>query len=471
MKQIQRELAKVTGEKLISDSPDIFKEAVQSLKRDVLLRSSRRFGTPQYFLDTGVLQQRAAFFAATMRRYIPRSDFFYAFKCNDLPLLAHTLKGQGYYADVAGIFELQLALKLGFKRIVFSGPGKSRDELICALKQKKRVVVNIDNFDELRLLISLAGAKKTGHKAGVGFRLCSETSAQGAWWKFGFKLEELSEAVRLLSQSENLQWTGLHFHCSWNKTPNKYLKNIHRIGTSLRQNFPAQELRRLRFFDIGGGFFPEGQAILHKGEDKGILLDMLGARRGNKEELYQALNFDPCAFSITPVQPLETFAREISGALNEFIFPLNPHISIYFEPGRFIATHATTILLGVVAVKKNAVIVDGGINMLGDYKFSECSFAPVVNISHPSMQLRRQMIFGSLCDPSDLWGYSYYGDELKKGDVLAVLQQGAYTFTTAWRFIKPVPAYIAASGKRLIVAKSAERFQDRYAGCRFERNK
>jgi diaminopimelate decarboxylase len=466
LQQIQQELTDICGEKIHNTSPDYFKDAVNSLNRETILESARKFGTPQYLLNLDRLRERAIFFSHTMRHHIPNSEFFYAFKCNDLPLQVKTLEEEGFQADVAGIFELQLALKLGFERILFSGPGKSAEELKLALKKRKQVIVNIDNFDEIHRLKALAGNKKSSRPLAVGFRLNVEATIDGAWSKFGFELEELKEAVRLVRQCPNLLWTGLHFHCSWNKTPKKYLDNIKRIAIFLKENFSNEELRGLKFFDIGGGFYPEDQGIINKCEDKGMLLDILGTRRGSKLKIYEEMDFDPSAFSITPVEPLENFGRAIASALQEYIFPLNPEITIYFEPGRFIATHATTILLTVMAIKKNCVIVDGGINMLGDYKFAEYSFAPMVNITRPSTQLRKQVIYGSLCDPADLWAYSYYGEELQKGDTLAVLNQGAYTFCTAWRFIKPIPAYIAASGNHLTIAKKSEKFQSRYAGCR-----
>jgi diaminopimelate decarboxylase len=196
------------------------------------------------------------------------------------------------------------------------------------------------------------------------------------------------------------------------------------------------------------------------------VLDILQDRGGDAERLSEELRFDPLSFGITAVEPLETFASEISRCLREHMVPLNPVMSIYLEPGRFIATPSTTILLRVTAVKRKCAIVDGGINMLGDYKFSEYAFSPIVNITRPSGRLERRVIYGPLCDPHDMWGYSYYGDGLKKDDVLAVLHQGAYTFSTAWRFIKPIPPYIAFTGSRLILAKKKERFRDRYAGCR-----
>lgn len=458
------ELEEILQEPIENTPPSFFMDSLHSLDRSILLKSVREFGTPQYILDREQLQKRALYFSRVMRQYIPNSDFFYAFKCNDLPYLIAGLKEVGFFADVAGIFELQLALELGFEKIVFSSPGKNISELKLAIKHKNRVVINVDNFDELYRIKEIVGNKNMKEKIPLGFRLNSEPFLKGEWSKFGFELEELIEAVQIVNNSPNLEWVGLHFHCSWNKTPLKYLENIKHIGTFLSRNFSAGVLKNLRFFDIGGGYYPEKQAVINKIQDKGILLDTIGVRRGNKYQPFEEMKFDPFGFTVTNVEPLENFAKGISEALKEYIFPLNPDINIYFEPGRFVVSFATHILLEVMAVKKNCVIADGGIHMLGDYKFSEYSFAPIVNLSRFSTDFRRTIIYGPLCDPNDLWGHSYYGEEIRKGDILAVLFQGAYTYCTAWRFIKPIPPYIAFSGGKLILAKPEEDFSHRYPG-------
>lgn len=468
MKHFRQELEKICFEEIRESSPDAFHGAIRLIDNEVLLESAGTYGTPQYFLHMDNLKERASCFARTVRDHIPGSELFYAFKCNDLPLLVKTLKEVGYHADVAGLFELELALRLGFERILFSGPGKSVEELACAVRNWERVTIIVDNINELRVLGDLAGNGKEGRKVRLGFRV-GNRPANGSdvkWTKFGFELDRLPEAVRLADESPYLDWAGLHFHTSWNKTPRAYVENIRRIGEFLERHFPGDRLQQLQFFDIGGGFYPEDQAVLFKGMDRGIVLDILRRRCGNEEELREMLHFDPYSFDVTDVEPLATFVAEISRCLQTYIMPINPAISIYLEPGRFIAAHSTSILLKVVSVKRHCVIVDGGINILGDYKFSEYAFSPVVNITRPSSRLMRRVIYGPLCDPGDLWGYSCYADELQKDDILAVLHQGAYTFSTAWRFINPIPPYIAFSGGGYVVAKEKERFRDRYAGCR-----
>lgn len=468
MDPARRAIDELLEEALVSDSA-AFDSVVRETPVAKLRLGAEAYGTPQYFLDVDQLRARAASFMSTMQRSIPKCSCCYAFKCNDLPLLVRILGSEGFQADVAGLFELQLALRLGFDTILFSSPGKSVDELRLALKQRHRVVINVDNMDELLTLRALTEGKRTRRKVRVGFRLSPETSRRPGqpWSKFGLSFDELDEAIRIVDGARGLAWAGLHIHTSWNKTPDRYVENIRRIAAFLKTRAAPDRVRALSFIDLGGGFYPEQQASLLKGEDKGILLELLASRLGDTNGPNPAADFEPHGFRVTPVSSLPAFAKAIGDAVRSELSPLNPDLVVYLEPGRYLATHPTTILLTVTAAKGDCVIMDGGINMLGDYKFSEYSFSPVVNLTRPSTELRRRVIYGPLCDPHDLWGYSHYGEELRKGDVVAVLHQGAYTFSTAWRFIKAVPQYVAFEGGRLSLAKKEERFRDRYAGCAF----
>jgi len=162
---------------------------------------------------------------------------------------------------------------------------------------------------------------------------------------------------------------------------------------------------------------------------------------------------------------MDAFAKQISQAFDMHIRGLCPKVELWCEPGRFVASLPTSILLKVVRVTDKGIYTDGGINLVGsaDFRFH---FFPIVNLSRPSLNLVRSAIYGPLCDPDDLWGYSYYGNKCRKGDILAVLHQGAYTFSTAWRFIEPIAPYVSFSGNKLTLAKSEETFCQRYAGCK-----
>ncbi|MBN1295134.1 alanine racemase [bacterium] len=463
---LKTELASILEEIPSCTAPDFFAESLRRINLRCFQESIRCYGTPQYILDTDALIERCRLFVRTIRRRLPDSEFFYAFKCNDLPFIANTVCHHGFHADVAGLFELQLALQIGCKRIVFNSPGKTDDELTLAVTHSQRVIIIIDNFDEIDRLKTLCTTMLPETPVTVGLRLAVGRRTDDAWHKFGFELDDVPEAIARISESPSLVWRGLHFHSSWNKTPLKYYQTLQTVGRFMERHLPQRIRLGMEFVDIGGGFYPENQAVIHHCEDKGILADMMARRHGGRKHINRMLDHDPHAFLVTEVDPLETFAETIAEAMDTHIRPLAPNAAVFMEPGRFIVAHSTAVLLRVLAVKQDSVIVDGGINMMGDYKFSEYAFAPVINLRRPSAALHSCTVYGPLCDPSDLWGYSHYGDPLQRGDAVAVLHQGAYTYSTAWRFIKAIPAYIAFSGDTVSMIKPAETFEDRY-GLRF----
>ncbi len=455
-------IKKMWGKRPARDDGTYFKPHLQKAlgSKDMFFKAAEKFGTPLYILDESQLRKQASFFINAFRKYLPKSEFFYAFKSNDLPYLINVLKDEGFNADVGSLFELQLAIKLNFKNIIFTSPGKSIEELELAIANWDSVIVNVDNEDELDALIELAEKDRAEKRLKISIRVNPDSELMQRWSKFGIKLEHIKRIVEKI-KNKNLDLIGFHFHCSWNDTPERYCKNIKNIGIYLKNNFSNDFLSALKFLDLGGGFYPPDQATLLKDSLKADIAGFLS------DELNKEIDFDPYLFSIEKVDPLDKFGREISDYLKKYIFSLNNNISIFFEPGRYTNINSTCILLKVIAEKENSVVVDGGINLIGGMDFAEYMFSPIINLSDPSFNLKRKIIYGPLCTPNDLWGYSYFGGNIRKGDILAVLHQGSYNFSRAWRFLKEIAPYAVIKDGKLILAKEKETFSDRYSGCKF----
>jgi diaminopimelate decarboxylase len=187
----------------------------------------------------------------------------------------------------------------------------------------------------------------------------------------------------------------------------------------------------------------------------------------NNEWINHSIDFDETDFYVDDPLPLEEFSKEISKAINKYVIKnLNKNnIKISYEPGQFITKHSTFILTKVLAVKnQKSIIVDAGtLTMRGGYGLANYEYAPIINISKPSPTIRKENIYGSLCEPSDIWGYRYYGEQAQPGDIMAILNQGAYTFSFSQRFIKPGAPYIVITkDNKLVVARKRESFEDRY---------
>ncbi|MBL7054410.1 hypothetical protein ISS05_01480 [Candidatus Woesearchaeota archaeon] len=431
-------------------------------KRHIYQQSAESFGTPQYLLDERILKIRSKQFKKVFQSFIPNSEFYYAFKSNDLPYLINKIKKLGYNADVAGKFELMLALKLGFKKILFTGPGKNEEELILALKNHNKVIINIDNSDELDTLTRIIKEKQFKPNVRVSLRICTSEELAREWSKFGIPPIELISIIKKIIENPGITLCGLHFHSSWNKTPERYQENIRLLGKMIKK-IPEKYLNTIKFLDIGGGFEPGMEGELLKSTIKGRAIEIL-----NELDKKNDKNTNSSDFIVEDPKEISEFAKEISKELNKSIYPkLNRKIKIYIEPGRYISKHATLILTKVICNKGNSVIADAGQNIIGDDSLASWEYAPIINLTRPSQKRNKIIVYGSTCDPHDILGYSYYGKEIRKGDMLAVLNQGAYTFSFARRFIKPIAQYIVLKENgKLSTAKKVETFQDRYRGCK-----
>jgi diaminopimelate decarboxylase len=142
-----------------------------------------------------------------------------------------------------------------------------------------------------------------------------------------------------------------------------------------------------------------------------------------------------------PATGIDEFAAAIAAALQEHVLA---HIDcrIHVEPGRWLCSDAMHILITVVDKKADdLVIADAGTNALGWERF-ESDYFPLVNLTRPGLTERACTVFGSLCTPHDVWGFSVHGAGIEAGDVLLVPRQGAYTYSLRQRFIKPLPEVV-----------------------------
>ena len=382
--------------------------------RESYLGLRRLHGSPLYVFEEAPLLARAARFRAAFEAVLDEVDLFFAMKANNHPFVSATLVKAGYGLDVSSGTELVEALAHGPEHILFSGPGKTAAELERAVRAGSRVTVLMDSFGELERLARAASRQRAVCRVGV--RLTTDES--GLWRKFGIPLRALGRFMALAETCPNVDLRGLQFHTSWNRNADTQAAFIRRLGKTLA-TLGRRKVRGIRFLDIGGGYWPERGEWLHAAPGAGAVRN-------------------PLDHVNLPAQPIEEFAGGIAEALREHIFPLLS-CRIHIEPGRWVCDDAMHILLTVVDKKgDNLVIVDTGTNALG-WERMETDYCPVLNLSRPSHTERKCLILGSLCTPHDVWGYSYFGESMRVGDVLLVPAQGAYTYSLRQRFIKPLP--------------------------------
>ncbi|KIX11703.1 diaminopimelate decarboxylase family protein [Dethiosulfatarculus sandiegensis] len=383
-------------------------------------KTAKDFGSPLYLFDKKAFLSGIEEFKAAFEPLIPGMKFFYALKSNNYLPLAKTALQAGMGLDVSSGAELKIALALDSPCIIFSGPGKNSEELQLAVANAQKVTVLIDSFDELKRLQKVGAEQQAKIKAGV--RITSDE--RGLWRKFGIPLNDLSLFINKANSCANIDLCGLQFHTSWNMGPSAQVDFICKLGRHLLQ-IDSKLRSRIRFLDIGGGYWP----------DLGEWLKSPGCTAPKEPRTLEAMH--PTRHYRVPSQPIESFAKAISLALKQHISPVVDCV-IHAEPGRWLSNGAMHILLTVLDKKApDMVITDGGINLIGWERF-ETDFAPVINLTSPSLKEKPCWIMGSLCTPHDIWGYSFFGKSIKPGDRLLIPDQGAYTYSLRQSFIKPV---------------------------------
>jgi diaminopimelate decarboxylase len=410
------------------------KPFVQSFldRSNTFLSVVQREGSPLYVIDCEKLIRRARQFRESFSAVLPDIRVYYAFKSNNHPLIAGTLTNEGLGLDVSSGLELKAALDLGTQDIVFSGPGKRADELHLAVSNAHRVTVLLDSFGELARLERAADQSRTPVRAGVRIT----TDGSGIWKKFGIPLERLQEFFEKAQKCRQVDLRGLQFHISWNLRPESQVVFIARLGAELRRLDKGLR-RRIKFIDIGGGFWPEdGEWLQPAATPQGMIRAALADIELRVRDHYKR---SACSIS--------EFANHIAAALKNQL-PEDVNATICLEPGRWLCHDAMHILVTVVDRKSaDIVITDGGTNAVGWERF-ETDYFPVINLTHPGLHEHECLVAGSLCTPHDLWGYGYFGEGIHEGDVLLIPNQGAYTYSLRQEFIKPLPKCVALNQGR-----------------------
>jgi diaminopimelate decarboxylase len=395
-------------------------------RRDDYLSILERHPPPVYVLESSVLRERARQFQRAFQKSLPEVSFYYAVKSNNYPEVSKILLQSGFGLDVSSGIELEAALRLHARDIVFSGPGKTDHELRLAALHAETVIVLMDSFGELHRLERIARGQNKAVRAGI--RLTP--NPRGLWRKFGIAPHDLPEFWQQAIQCNHVRVKGLQFHTSWNLSPNAQMDFIEVLGRVLA-GMPRRFRDEMEFMDVGGGYWPsQGEWLQAAGTRPGRVRKALGENAGS-----------PAIHHRLPATPIDSFAEQLGSSIQKHIYR-TVRCRICLEPGRWICNDTMHLFLSVVDKKApDLVITDAGTNAIGWERF-ETDYFPILNLSRPSLSERRCDILGSLCTPHDVWGYCYWGEDIQPGDLLMVPTQGAYTYSLRQQFIKPLPEVV-----------------------------
>lgn len=399
------------------------------------LEIAEKTGTPLYIYDGSEVQKNYRAFKKAFQNEGIDISVFYAVKSNFYPGLLKTVVKEGGNLDVSSDRELRLALEAGAKRIIYTGPAKTEKDFELILDHCDKITVNLESEREMELLAKMAEKRKVVARCGVRI----VTAMQAGWTKFGIPINKLADFFRLSKKYPSIKFCGVHFHISFNKNPDKYVKTLDEVVLYLKKNLTEEERRQFEYLDIGGGFYPSQFQAYYSWNPK----QAMDLPISYLDKIFE----DQFDSRTTPnhTEPIEVFAKQISAILKEKVQPVIPNASFYAEPGRFICHSSMHFLLRLMDIKEGRIgITDGGTNLIGWELFQFFYYAPFFNLSQFSMEREIPFVtYGSLCTPDDVWGYYLFtAGQPKEGDVLLLPYQGAYTYGMSQTFIKEIaPVY------------------------------
>jgi len=404
----------------------------------------REYGTPLHVVNFKRLRADHDAFLAAFRSRHERVILGTSYKTNPVPAVLQELHGLGTFAEVISDFELWLALKLGVPgaRIIFNGPGKSLGAIERAVDHRVWTI-NADSVDEIRAVEQVCAGRSFTQS--VGLRV---TTSVGWQSQFGMNIGtgQARAAADLVKSQPHLKLTGLHLHLG---------NGIDDVGVFVEGVAETIEFAigleqglgvELDYLDLGGGF---AVPTVRKLDAWDLRAESLGypARRPIPEE----------------ANGVEEFARAVFARARPLLVKLRRPVRLILEPGRAITSQSQVLLMSVIRVKtlgdgERAAILDGGRNMTMPLGWEYHEILPANRMA--DARLDRQSLFGPLCHPGDVVGLHRRMPPLEQGDVVAIMDAGAYFVPNQTNFSSPRPAIAGVRDGSASLLRGREQYED-----------
>jgi len=371
---------------------------------DLLRQIASTHGTPTYVYFEQIIRDRIV--ALTSHLESLPLQLLYAMKANhSIPVMKRILK-QGLGIDAVSPAELLLALKMGFpvEKILFSANNMTDDEMHFA--KRHGVILNVGELSRLeklgRTYPGSSACIRLNPQIGAGHH--KHVITAGTESKFGIPVEQIEE-IHAIANRYDLHIRGLHQHIGSGILDTDTLWKAINVMLHASQSFT-----RLEFINMGGGL-----GVPYKAQETGIPMD---------------------EFESKIVRPLKAFIKNHPAQ----------NLQIWFEPGRYFTAESGVLLATVNTIKETEKItfagVDSGMNHLVRPAMYG-AFHEVVNLSNPDGALCKYDVVGNICESADFFAKERMIPELREGDVVAVLDSGAYGISMANHYnMRSLPAEV-----------------------------
>ncbi len=384
---------------------------------------AKKYGTPAYCYSYKLLKENILKFKKNFKSFSPIICF--SVKSNTNLNLLKEIKKFGLGADVVSMGELMTATKAGInpKKIVFSGVGKTSEEIAFAI-EKKIFLINAESENEVKEIDRIAKLKK--QKVQIGVRLNPNTDAKTLSQistgkkqnKFGVNNKTLKKILEFTNKSQNIELKCLSVHIGSqildHKPYEKMLSVLNKVIKKIDYKFD--------YIDLGGGM-----GITYNQE--------------NKKLNYKKYNKDIKKF-------------------------LKKHNSkIIFEPGRSIVGNTGSLISQIIYIKKNDkrdfIILDTAMNDLMRPALYGATHKILPSIKKNQKSSRTYEFVGPICETTDKFSTIKNFQKLEERDFIVICDVGAYGMSLSSNYNqRPKPIELLIKGSKIKVIKKRQKLKD-----------
>tara|TARA_B100001093_G_scaffold511534_1_gene579615 strand:+ start:2177 stop:3388 length:1212 start_codon:yes stop_codon:yes gene_type:complete len=389
------------------------------IENSSVLNITKKNKTPFYLYSENKIKENYLNFEKVFKNIDPLICF--ATKANTNLTILKTLKKLGSGADVVSGGEMLKALNAGIKpnKIVFSGVGKTEDEIKLAIR-KKILLINIESESEAILINKIA--EKGNRRVSVGFRVNPNVDAKThkkistgkAENKFGLSLKNFSKFYKSIKKYKNLKIDALSVHIGSQILSDVPYKKTLDVLYKLINNLDL----KLKYVDLGGGF---------------------GISYTKKDKLINLKNYANLVYN---------FKKKLN-------------CKIIFEPGRSLVGNTGFLVSKIQYIKKgenkNFIILDAGMNdfMRPALYDAKHNIIPVIKTTKRTKETIE--FVGPICESTcSFIKYKKY-QKISENQFVVITNTGAYGSSLSSNYnTKPLIAEIMISGNKYKIIKKKQ---------------
>jgi len=396
--------------------------------KSLMEETAIEYGTPLYIYSLDRIKENLLNLNSSIKDYFKNRHICYAVKANSNPHLIKHMKstlpdlgadcsspGEIYAAELAGI---------NTKNCIYTGNYESESELSLALD--KQCTINLDDINSFKKLVKIDIPEKISFRLNPGFGKgsFSHITTGGKNAKFGVPNEKIITAYRL-SRDTGVKRFGIHSMTGSGVLDESYFPKLFDFLLQTTVKIEKELHIRIEFVSIGGGL-----GIPYKEGDKPLNIKNVFKKMADIYAIY---------------------------------FPSGDGPELWIEPGKFIVGDAGILLTKVTGLKesyKNFIGLDAGMETLmrpalyGAYH----KIIPVDNSNSDSL---RYDFTGKICENTDRLAVDRKFPAVNEGDLIAVMDVGAYGFSMSHNFnTRPRAAEISFNGTDISLIRRRETIED-----------